>query len=660
MQVTAALREYSHDLFISYSRRNESFAARLEKTLESYRPPKELDSSRRYLDVFRDRADFVAGEYSLSLNRHLKDSARLIVICSPEARASRYVDEEIRRFVAVRGADHIIPVLLSGIPNNEAKPDQEAQMAFPQALCDVMPMPLAVDYRAFEGEAKVDRAPFSDAWYSLLANVYSVSRGEIEQRERKRRARTRRIVFGVLVGSIAVLSVFLYLAIVARNEAERQRSLTEEQTRIAEERARIATARQLAAEAMAASDFTSATGAYGTLDTQRSVLLAVESLRRFHTVEGTKALRDAIDRLRGDAPQIRFSENGLIGDYSLSPDGRTLAVVQNDRIRVRNLDGSGDAGWTIASEEPLSSVFSLDGSQLAVFFRNSTSIWDVVERVELQSIDSAGGTLENILDTESSLLISLSESGVRIRDLRSQTVRWIVPEGEGWTQSALSPGGKWLAVQDGEGIVRVFDIATGHETGRSAIEGAYLLGISRDGSLVALATGTDVDVWRVAGWRRTARLPHEWAVQGLKFSRDGQWLTTVTGKVGMDAADLAPSFLPGSTIRVWELNTHRLVTQISLAQEGGFTSGPVTRPFAFGPDGDRIVTASDIVQPSAESEGAIETDGLKLISWLLLPTELVTEACSLLKRNLSSSEWSAFLGSEPFRPTCDGLPIPDE
>jgi hypothetical protein len=53
------------------------------------------------------------------------------------------VNEEIRQFASMKGADNIIPLLISGIPNNEAKGEQAAEMAFPDALCEVMEMPLA-------------------------------------------------------------------------------------------------------------------------------------------------------------------------------------------------------------------------------------------------------------------------------------------------------------------------------------------------------------------------------------------------------------------------------------------------------------------------------------------------------------------------------------
>lgn len=201
---------YKHNAFISYSRQNELFASKLEQALEGYRPPKDLIVPQGFLDVFRDRVDFTAGEYHQNLNKELKDSAKLIVICSPEARKSQYVDDEIMRFAQIRGTDHIIPILFSGLPNNEAIPGQEEEMAFPSALCKVMEIPLAANYLGFDLQrGKVNKGIFIDAWYTILANIYDVNRSEIEQRDKKRRIRSRRIIHSALGGSIVVLSIFL-------------------------------------------------------------------------------------------------------------------------------------------------------------------------------------------------------------------------------------------------------------------------------------------------------------------------------------------------------------------------------------------------------------------------------------------------------------------
>jgi hypothetical protein len=212
-----------HDAFISYSRHDKGFAARLERRLEKYKAPKALPVRQGYLDVFRDEADFTGADYHASLARHLEESATLVVLCSPSARASEYVNDEIRRFVALKGADRLVPVLVSGIPNNEATPEREAEKAFPEALCEALPMPLAANYLGFDPAAdRVDRGAYLDAWFTVLANIYRVSRSEIEQRERKRRARFISMAVSVTGSIVALLVVALVVTLLSRAEAVRQ------------------------------------------------------------------------------------------------------------------------------------------------------------------------------------------------------------------------------------------------------------------------------------------------------------------------------------------------------------------------------------------------------------------------------------------------------
>ncbi|MGD8542240.1 MAG: toll/interleukin-1 receptor domain-containing protein [Desulfobacteraceae bacterium] len=139
---------FGFDVFISYSRKDIVFARALEKALENYAPPKDLDVPQRHLIVFRDEEDFTGVEYNQALREHLENSSKMLVICSPHARASTYVCNEIRLFAEKRGAGNIIPVLLSGIPNNEARqPEHEKEKAFPRCLREILgDMPLAASF----------------------------------------------------------------------------------------------------------------------------------------------------------------------------------------------------------------------------------------------------------------------------------------------------------------------------------------------------------------------------------------------------------------------------------------------------------------------------------------------------------------------------------
>jgi hypothetical protein len=223
-QPPSSARTYAHDAFISYSRKDKEFARKLEKALEDYAPPKDLAVPQRHLDVFRDEADFTGVDYFRSVEKHLHDSSNLIVICSPHARQSGYVNDEIRRFAQVNGTDGIIPVLLSGVPNNEAASEEEAQMAFPPALCELMELPLAIEYRGIQvRKDKPDKGAFEGGWHTLLANIYKLKRSEVEQREKKRQATRRKIRRLIASGVIASLSLALVVTWLLYQRAEDQR-----------------------------------------------------------------------------------------------------------------------------------------------------------------------------------------------------------------------------------------------------------------------------------------------------------------------------------------------------------------------------------------------------------------------------------------------------
>jgi hypothetical protein len=197
MPGSAAITAFHHDVFISYSRRDRDFAKALETALKSFSPPKDLPIPHRRLQVFRDEADITAGEYHRELNPHLKHSDKLLVICSPDAATSKYVDEEISVFVEAdqHNPENIIPVLLRGLPNNEITSGHENDAAFPPNLCKAMSMPLAANYLDFApAKQRVSTGAYANAWYSVLAKIYGVSRAEIERRDLRVESRCDAVV----------------------------------------------------------------------------------------------------------------------------------------------------------------------------------------------------------------------------------------------------------------------------------------------------------------------------------------------------------------------------------------------------------------------------------------------------------------------------------
>ena len=338
-----------YDVFISYSRKDIVFARALEKALRAYRPPRDLGLPDRHLRVFRDEADFTGSEYTEAIRRHLAAAGKLIVLCSPAARASRYADEEVRLFAELRGTDSIIPVLLSGIPNNEAGAGDEATLAFPESLCRVMPVPLAADYRGFDpAKPRPNRGAHESAWFKLLADIYAVPRSVIAQREKRRQAATRRRWIGGTAAVMIALIALTVWALFSRAEAIRQ--------------GEIAAAGLVTAQARMLNG-------PETEVVERQALLAIEAIRRLRargtsTEEAEAVLSTALERLpqriytfppQSEAPVVAFSGDGLrlfraagnrIEEWNLRL--QSVAQTIEGPADVTRLDASADGQWLAA------------------------------------------------------------------------------------------------------------------------------------------------------------------------------------------------------------------------------------------------------------------------------------------------------------------------
>jgi hypothetical protein len=212
---------YLHDAFVSYSRKDKPLAVLLERRRRRYTPPSGLPVPKRRLNIFRDEEDFTGTEYYQAVGRHLQGSRKLIIICSPNARASSFVNDEIQRFTQVHPAEDLIPVLIAGSPETTSAAD-DADMAFPAALCEHLELPLASDYRGFDPKSSnLHSARYRTSWYKLLADICNCSRAEIETREGRRKFR-RRIQWS---GAAAVISTSLAVAaFVAEKESRSARS----------------------------------------------------------------------------------------------------------------------------------------------------------------------------------------------------------------------------------------------------------------------------------------------------------------------------------------------------------------------------------------------------------------------------------------------------
>ena len=157
--------------------------------------------------IFRDSEDFPAGhppsEQTLAA---LEASRFLIVICSPNAAKSKYVNEEIRRFKILRGANSIIPVIVGGQPGELERECLPPAMRFKIGADGVLTWeqeeePTAIDARP-EGDGK------EAAKQKVAAALLGVGLDEIMhpvEKARQRRNCTSALLAGIFLAvAIAV------------------------------------------------------------------------------------------------------------------------------------------------------------------------------------------------------------------------------------------------------------------------------------------------------------------------------------------------------------------------------------------------------------------------------------------------------------------------
>src|SRR4051812_41692624 len=95
---------YQYLAFISYSRKDEKWAKWLQNKLEIYKLPSSILSEsngnfpKQIGPIFLDSSDIGIGGLQQNLSRELKDSRFLIIISSPNAAKSSWVNLEVENF----------------------------------------------------------------------------------------------------------------------------------------------------------------------------------------------------------------------------------------------------------------------------------------------------------------------------------------------------------------------------------------------------------------------------------------------------------------------------------------------------------------------------------------------------------------------------------
>lgn len=573
-------RAVEFDGFISYSHAGDGkLAPRLQAALQRFAKPW---WRRRALRVFRD-------ESSLSANPHLWSSITdalaasnwFILLSSPEAAGSEWVDREVSWWLEHKDANRILPVLTDGVLAwDESAGRLDPRSSVPPALFGAFQEePRWVDLRWAREDTQLDlrNSRFRSAVADIASALRDVPKDELESEEVRQHRRTLRTAWG----AAALLTFLAAATTVIAFYANDQRQEALQQTEIAlgnEARAESEAERAGAAEALARSRELGAS-AINLLDNdpELSILLGLEAIDTAPAgseipLEAVSALREAVhtSKIR---QRIPISEGTGLVQLALAPDRSALAVMIEADAVVRLYDvETWDVVWEYTDPETVdnfqSLAFSPSGNELALGVMDSTSFHVISSRADTADTDDTLGARVVILDAATGSVSEVLDFGP-------------CPSVE---VGAYSPDGHHLAVSAGTGAgcddqfgelsegwrTELLDTTTWEPT--TAFPTTFLAGASwsADGSRLVI-TGNDGQ-----------------GPQVIDVS-EGSVLSTVPGgflgEISPDGALVATYGLVGYTVQIHDAETGEAVDKLTGLAD--FASG-----LRFSADGQHLVASS--------------------------------------------------------------------
>ncbi len=445
------------DGFISYSHAADGLLApRLQAALQRFAKPW---WKRRAVRVFRDESSLSANPHLWSsIAEALDQSGWFVLLLSPDAAGSEWVNQEIEYWTTHNDPTRLLPVVTAG----EFGWDGDVTgNAAPQALRGVFTEePRWVDLRFARDEHQLDlkNPRFSSAVADIASALRGVPKDELESEEVKQHRRTIRTAWaaGALVLFLGIAAVFA--ALQATDNANE-----------AQGRALLAAASNVSRS-----------------DMDLALLLTIQAAdllgRSDGSVEG--ALHN-IFMVGTEVRQLEVSANAHAKSFAVAErPGSTqiAATAAGNSIGLHETDtGELIATFGSPNDDFSSSIpsiaFDSSGNRLAAIdTRGTLRVWDVETQAVLTEIHTGEGATGRVLFGPGDNTLITSIHARTVWDVETGEVVWQNADrvdSIGGVDVAYDAQGRWLAWSNREiGEVVVADLETGQEIWTIPLPGA--------------------------------------------------------------------------------------------------------------------------------------------------------------------------------------------
>jgi WD40 repeat protein len=468
-----------YDVFISYSRDDGRLAAAIQRGLQRIAHPW---YKRAIIRVVRDVTTMSTGpDLRQAVLDYLDDSRNLIVIGSPSAARSPWVNREISHWRGTSHSGRILPILAAGewhFPSvlEEGGDDVEPDAAAPPALRGAADEPRYLDLRWAQDDQHLSlrNKQFRDAIGELAAGVLATSKDRIVGEEiRVRRRNTRWVVAAAIVLVVALAStVVAFVRSAGSSETARSERLASQAVEL------------------------------GAQHSDASPLLAAEAIAIRPTPEAVSA---GLQLLYERGPMLGFVD-GVAGLGSIVFASGGTALIERDGYLSTLDPHSLDTGPPVPVKGT-TSVLAASSDGAKAVLQDSTGV-RLVDRqtgaVTSVDIDADDTVDAAILSADGDhLLLALSSGVVERRNAQSGSVEQPTTTLTGFQPNmsvvSFAENGRALAVRSGnDDHVAYYHISASGVVGRPitfgaslGLTGVYEIGISPGGRYVAGAVTPD-------------------------------------------------------------------------------------------------------------------------------------------------------------------------